>query len=117
MVTPSAHIQSIVSLVLVLMHLAHCPVYCQETEMQNIHVEECVLFPEMWNRYLKLQPKPTRVTYAQAASSCPPASEISTQTDSVPSVPVSGSLKFYAHHPNMQPKLADTPKEPQATNL
>jgi hypothetical protein len=54
------------------------------------------------------------VTYAQAAASHPSTSEISTQTDSVPTVPETDGLEVCPHQPRMQTKPADLPKHPQA---
>jgi hypothetical protein len=43
-------------------------------------VEEHLSFSEAEKKYFDLQPKPMKVTYAQAAASCPSTSKMLTET-------------------------------------
>lgn len=81
-----------------------CPVYLHETATWEIHVEECLSFPELRKWYFELQPKPMKVTYAEML---PPALwPMKHLPNSVPTVPVCPC------QPRMQRKSADPPKEP-----
>jgi hypothetical protein len=90
------------------LHLANwtVPVYLQETAVQKIHVEESLSFPEVQKRYFELQPKVVKVTYAQAAASCPST----TETYSVPAEPETGGLRFTPTNPGYNQNQQTCPK-------
>jgi hypothetical protein len=90
-----------------------CPVCCQETERQKVHIEERLSFLEVWKRYFELHPKPKKVTFAHTAAFHPLIYKISTQTVNVCPVLDSDGLKICSYWPRMQPKSADPPKQIQ----
>jgi hypothetical protein len=71
-----------------------CPTFLQEKVIQEIQVEEHLSFPEARKKYFELQPKQKKVTYAQAAASRPPTSEMSTQTDTPPTTSSTAALRI-----------------------
>jgi hypothetical protein len=93
-----------------LMHLAHWTsnLFPGNSGLKNVHGILSVI-----PRGIELQPKPVKVTYAQAAASHPLTSNISTQTDSAPPVMESDILVVCPYQPRMQSKLADPPKQLQ----
>jgi hypothetical protein len=61
---------------------------------KNVRVEEHLSFPEARKKYFELKSKQKKFTYAQAAASRPPTSEMSTQTDDPPTTSSTAAFRI-----------------------